>query len=80
MTGYIRVSSFQLGLFVQVPCDGILNNHHNNKPATFYSAKIDHGAEVHGDRSVESYASMQVRHKTCAFTIDSAANGNIAPS
>jgi len=28
---------------------------------------------------VESYASMRTKHKTYAFTLDSAANGNIAP-
>jgi hypothetical protein len=32
----------------------------------------------HGDKSVESYASMRIKHKTYTFTVDSAANGNIA--
>ncbi len=38
-----------------------------------------HGAAAHGEKRVESYASMQDRHKAFVFTMDSAANGNIAP-
>jgi hypothetical protein len=47
--------------------------------SSFYDVKIDHGAAVHEDRSVESYGSMRIKHKTHTFTLSSAANGNIAP-
>ncbi len=33
---------------------------------------------MHGETMVESYASMRMKHKTYAFTLDYA-NGNIAP-
>ncbi len=35
-----------------------------------YHVRIDHGAAVHGEKSVESYASMQDKHKAFVFTMD----------
>ncbi len=46
---------------------------------SMYHVRIDHGAAEHGKRSVESYASAHDKHKAFVFTMDSAANGNIAP-
>ncbi len=45
----------------------------------FYGVKDEQETAVHGETMVESYATMRVKHKTYAFTLDSAANGNIAP-
>ncbi len=44
----------------------------------FYDVKDEQETAVHGETTVESYASMRMKHKTYAFTLDSAANGNIA--
>ncbi len=45
----------------------------------FYNVKDEQETAVHGETTVESYASMRMKHKTYTFTLDSAANGNIAP-
>ncbi len=42
-----------------------------------YHGRLDNG--TNGKKSAEPYASMHSKHKAFASTMDSAANGNIAP-
>jgi hypothetical protein len=42
-----------------------------------YKVKIDHGTAEHGGKSVESYASMQSKHKAFIFTMNSAPNDTL---
>jgi hypothetical protein len=44
-----------------------------------YHVKIDHGTAGHTEKSGESYAMMQRKHKAFIFTMDPAANRNILP-
>ncbi len=45
----------------------------------FYVSRIDQEAVECEKMNVETYTSMNTRHKNHIFTLDSAANGNIAP-
>jgi hypothetical protein len=54
---------------------GNVENVTNQK--SVYHVRLDNGAN--GEKGVVSYASMHNKHKDFVFTMDSAANGNIAP-